>query len=286
MHVWQNRRVPFWNEDPRFSDPILGPVMRQIVQERFAGLFSRTKTPEESLGRLIVPVGSNYRTARNICVTVSMLLAVATIFCFGRAHWLVFLVGCSAVTAGGSVWVALLFEISENAGQEVHRSYRTDTEWTTSRHFEPFISTLSGLMAVLCTGLIAVILGFGLCFWHISVSQSGFSQPLSATSALYLSLVTFATVGFGDLTPLSDFARVMISLEIVASLFALAAVFSVTFSWIAAAQQRRYEAFVNRLEAEHIRYDEEARRLKAGEYVDVDEIVEEARKRLDRQTTA
>jgi hypothetical protein len=274
--------VPFWNDDPRFSDPTLGPIMRQIVQERFAELFDRTKSlPEEPHWCVIVPTGSGYRRARSICLPVSTLLTIVSILCIGRLEWPAFFIALTTVIAGVSVWGALLLEITTGAGHEVHNSYQVGSDWVTKRSFEPSVNTLRHLLTILAAGLVAVIVGFGLCFWHLSVAHNGFSQPLNFVSAIYLSIVTFATVGFGDITPQSDVARAMIAVEILVSLFALGAVFSVTFSWFSAAHQRRYEAFVNDREARHIQYERVSRELKAGEYVDVDEIAAEAQKRHD-----
>ena len=48
-----------------------------------------------------------------------------------------------------------------------------------------------------------------------------FSQPLSRTGALYFTMTVFATVGFGDITPLTDRARVVTMVQMAVGLVAV-----------------------------------------------------------------
>ncbi|MGZ4506251.1 MAG: potassium channel family protein [Blastococcus sp.] len=52
-----------------------------------------------------------------------------------------------------------------------------------------------------------------------------FSEPLSRTDALYFVVVVFSTVGFGDIAPVSETARVLTMLQIVSDLLLLGVVF-------------------------------------------------------------
>jgi voltage-gated potassium channel len=45
-----------------------------------------------------------------------------------------------------------------------------------------------------------------------------FSEPLTRTDALYFTVTTFATVGFGDITPRTQLARLVVTGQIVADL--------------------------------------------------------------------
>ena len=51
--------------------------------------------------------------------------------------------------------------------------------------------------------------------------RSSFSEPLNRTDALYFTTSTFATVGFGDITPVSQLARAVVSVQMIADLGAL-----------------------------------------------------------------
>jgi Ion channel len=48
--------------------------------------------------------------------------------------------------------------------------------------------------------------------------------PLTRTDTLYFTVTTFATVGFGDITPTSQFARVLVTAQMILDLIVLGAV--------------------------------------------------------------
>ena len=48
-----------------------------------------------------------------------------------------------------------------------------------------------------------------------------FSQPLDHTAALYCSITVFSTVGFGDITPVSHPARIVVSIQMLLDLVVL-----------------------------------------------------------------
>ena len=61
------------------------------------------------------------------------------------------------------------------------------------------------------------------------LNSSSFSERLDHTGGLYFVLVTFSTVGFGDIVPKSDTARVLVSLQIVCDLIFIGAIVRLIF---------------------------------------------------------
>ncbi len=62
---------------------------------------------------------------------------------------------------------------------------------------------------------------------YLSLSHSAashFSEPLNHTGALYLVVTIFSTVGFGDITPESDLARAIVSIQMILDLVVIGAV--------------------------------------------------------------
>jgi voltage-gated potassium channel len=56
---------------------------------------------------------------------------------------------------------------------------------------------------------------------YISLSQGSaahFSEPLDHTGALYFAITIFSTVGFGDITPEDDLARIVVSIQMLLDL--------------------------------------------------------------------
>jgi hypothetical protein len=50
---------------------------------------------------------------------------------------------------------------------------------------------------------------------------ASFSEPLTHTDGLYFTVTVFATVGFGDISPVSETARVLVTIQMVANLLVL-----------------------------------------------------------------
>jgi len=48
-----------------------------------------------------------------------------------------------------------------------------------------------------------------------------FSEPMSRVDALYFTVTVFATVGFGDISPVSQSARILVTVQMVADLLVL-----------------------------------------------------------------
>jgi voltage-gated potassium channel len=63
------------------------------------------------------------------------------------------------------------------------------------------------------------VLSFAASYFLIAQSDSAdFSEPLSRTDALYFTVTVLSTVGFGDITPKSELARLVVTLQMVANL--------------------------------------------------------------------
>jgi Ion channel len=79
---------------------------------------------------------------------------------------------------------------------------------------EQFLSVYGALSMVLLFGMwiIGLILGFGLLFWTAQTGSGDVPRP-SLGSQIYLSGVTFFTLGYGDVVPQTRLARVLSVLE-------------------------------------------------------------------------
>ncbi|GGU17660.1 potassium channel family protein [Lentzea flava] len=73
------------------------------------------------------------------------------------------------------------------------------------------------------------------CFVLARHQPGSFTVPLSRTDALYFVVTVFATVGFGDIAPVSAAARVLVTVQMIADLL----VVGVALKVILAAVRRR-----------------------------------------------
>ena len=55
-------------------------------------------------------------------------------------------------------------------------------------------------------------------------TPDAFSAELNHNSSLYFTITTFSTVGFGDITPTTDFARLIVSVQMLLDLVVFGAV--------------------------------------------------------------
>jgi voltage-gated potassium channel len=66
------------------------------------------------------------------------------------------------------------------------------------------------------------LLLFAAAYTLMSQAQPGaFSEEMSRIDAVYFSVTVFATVGFGDISPVSDPARVVVTIQMIADLLLL-----------------------------------------------------------------
>jgi voltage-gated potassium channel len=73
-------------------------------------------------------------------------------------------------------------------------------------------------------------------FATMQAEPGSFNEPLTRIDALYFSMTVFATVGFGDISPTSQAARLLVSIQMVADLVLLGLIAKVL---VGAAQRRR-----------------------------------------------
>jgi len=85
----------------------------------------------------------------------------------------------------------------------------------------PQLKTLEALV-VLLVKFICLFAGTYLLISHLDAGA--FTEPLTHISALYFTIVTFGTVGFGDITPHSDLARLLVSAQIIIDFVFIAAI--------------------------------------------------------------
>ncbi|QMU79864.1 two pore domain potassium channel family protein [Streptacidiphilus sp. PB12-B1b] len=112
------------------------------------------------------------------------------------------------LTVGGLVFVAVM-------AYELRRILRADL---------PQLRAAEAVFVALPLFLVA----FASAYVSLAhADPASFSQHLGRTAGLYFVVVTLGTVGYGDITPVTDFARILVSAQIVVDLAFLALVLRV-----------------------------------------------------------
>ena len=107
------------------------------------------------------------------------------------------------------------------------------------------VSSYPGLRAVeaLAFAIPLFLLLFALAYFKMADLQAqAFSEPLNRTDALYFTITVFSTVGFGDITPVTQPARVATMVQMLGDLVVVGLVLQVMIGAVKAGLQRRREA--------------------------------------------
>jgi voltage-gated potassium channel len=75
-----------------------------------------------------------------------------------------------------------------------------------------------------------------------SANPGAFSEPLDRTDAIYFTVTVFATVGFGDIVPVTKSARVVVTLQMVGDLLVLGVLLQAIVGAVKLGRARRRHA--------------------------------------------
>jgi hypothetical protein len=79
--------------------------------------------------------------------------------------------------------------------------------------------------------IVVFLTGFSIIYLNLSHgTQMTFTQPLDHTRALYFTISVFSTVGFGDITPRTDTARLIVSAQMLLDLVIIGTVVRLIFN--------------------------------------------------------
>jgi hypothetical protein len=79
--------------------------------------------------------------------------------------------------------------------------------------------------------IVVFLTGFSIVYLNLSHgTQMTFTQPLDHTRALYFTISVFSTVGFGDITPRTDTARLIVSAQMLLDLVIIGTVVRLIFN--------------------------------------------------------
>ena len=104
------------------------------------------------------------------------------------------------------------------------------------RSASPALRAIEGLIVAIPL----LLLLFASTYLTMANAQAqAFTEPLSKTNALYFTVTVFATVGFGDITPKTEAARVATMVQMIADLVVVGLVLRVIVGAVKVGRQQR-----------------------------------------------
>jgi hypothetical protein len=95
---------------------------------------------------------------------------------------------------------------------------------------------------LLSLALPLLLVVFAAAYCTIAGQQAGaFSQPLDRTDGIYFTVTVFSTVGFGDITPVTELARVLVTVQMLVGLVAVGLTAKLLLGAVQVAEARRAE---------------------------------------------
>jgi hypothetical protein len=144
------------------------------------------------------------RPARRLVVRSLARILVATVVLFGLYAWIPL-----GQRPEGSVLLQLVLSLLLVAAV---------VSWqivAVMRSQSPGLRAVEGV----AMSALLLVLVFASMYFAIETTDSGnFSELLTRVDALYFSVTVFASVGFGDIVPVSQLARMMVMVQMVADL--------------------------------------------------------------------
>jgi hypothetical protein len=98
-------------------------------------------------------------------------------------------------------------------------------------------------------GVSTLLVIFAATYCVISTSRpDSFTEPLSRTDALYFTITVFSTVGFGDIAPRSDLARIITMVQMIVGLLTFGVLAKIVFAAMQKGLRRREEELASEID--------------------------------------
>jgi voltage-gated potassium channel len=81
---------------------------------------------------------------------------------------------------------------------------------------------------------------FASTYWIVAAEQTdAFTEPLDRTDGLYFTITVFSTVGFGDISPVSELARILVTVQMLVGLVTVGVLAKLVLGAVQVAVARR-----------------------------------------------
>jgi voltage-gated potassium channel len=94
----------------------------------------------------------------------------------------------------------------------------------------------------LVVGVPLLVVLFAATYFTVAAQQPGaFTEELNRTDGIYFTVTVFATVGFGDIAPVTQLARVLVTIQMLVGVLTVGVIAKIVFGAVQTAEARRAE---------------------------------------------
>jgi len=141
----------------------------------------------------------------------------------------------STISSGLVLITLLVFEVFLGAGNDLEFKVKRGKKIVSEYRFVPSLNRLPFVLMFLGLGFFTIIFGFASLYTELlRQNPDNFTGLTEGFLTLYFSIVTFSTVGYGDVYPASFLARVAAICEIFIAMFFSLIALSTTLTWVTA----------------------------------------------------
>ncbi len=198
-------------------EPALNPSQRKDIRQSWL-LTAFTETVEWG-NRWLTISGWLFRKSHNIFVKLEIMIFLMTLFTFSLLFWIDRLPDWAGLT----ISIVLIQRVIE-----FFIVYSRNFMLNRGRIYSEFVDPSTRgqwLLLMFSFNILQLIFVFSTWYYYISLKNpAAFSAPLSRLDSLYYSIVTFSTIGYGEIVPLAVLPKILVITQAVLFFFIIVVV--------------------------------------------------------------
>lgn len=269
------------------QDPLYQAARREVMLEQLGPVIDalRQKPRKMTEQRRPYRLKTAFFRQRMTAVCGGTCVVTVLVSCVG---WLrtAYAIGAVSALTAVALAICLLGEVLIGAGWDVEAEWSGPQGPFRTYQFAPSINGPVRLFATLALIVSGVLIGFaGIYFNGSRLSTAAFGKALDWISAFYFSIVTFATVGYGDINPQNACEKLVVSAEILIAFFIIAVVLTTAISWTLNQQQQLSTTRAAERERQMQHTEEMMKKHGLGVYAPTGDLDQKTLERLKAKTS-
>jgi hypothetical protein len=216
------------------KDPIYRKAYTDVLRERLHRVDEEVAKKPLRISGQSAPYRPELTRSRRWLSKFSIVFIIVSALLYLASFWVVAAcAGVLGILSALGLAASLLAEVLFGSGLDEQSQYIGTDGPFREYSFRPSIRNPTLLFALLGNVIASVVLGYAEVYAAFARERLlTFSKPLDFISSAYFSLVTFATVGYGDFYPENSSAKLLVCSEVIVALFILAIVLATSTSWM------------------------------------------------------